>query len=165
MAGIVFLLSPKYGPFDRELLRWVLNIYEEDAGATVSLETIEMLRTRLGEWTDAQIQDWERRRRAEQISGKSIRKYYSPFLDANISQLSLFDVKFQRLIHQIRGRISMLNEVTDEAWYYFGKTFDSTLDATNHGIITANLDKAYTVIWEMSRITGDKITEATGELS
>lgn len=163
LASIVFLLSPKYGPFDREVLKWVHNIFKEDAGATVSLETINTLMTRLEEWTDEQLEDWGRRRRAEQISGKSIRKYYAPFLDANIGQVSLFDVKFQRLIHQIRAWLGALNETTDEAWYYFSKTFDSTLDSTNRRIINANLDGAYKAIWDNSRITADKITEVMGE--
>ena len=68
-------------------------------------------------------------------------------------------MKIQRLISQVRGSLSILNEEADNARFYFEKTFDSSLDEQNQKIIKSNLDYSYRNIMGMSRRLADKITD------
>lgn len=158
LAAAVYLLSPHYGTYDRELLKWVHDIYKEDAGATITLERIEGLRKIL-ELTDEQISALAVQEAARPKTAMALKKYSLPFLNANINQIPSFDVKLQRLIIQIRGQLVVLNEEADNARFYYEKTFDMSLDERNREIINSNLDDCYENVREMSRRSADKITE------
>ncbi len=75
--------------------------------------------------------------------GLSLKKFSVPFIDSNYSQIHLFNTKFQEGILEIREEIRRINEQIDLAWFYFFKTFDSSLSENNAKIVRDNLELEY----------------------
>lgn len=155
LAGIVFILSQRYGAFNRDLLNWIRDISIEDPYARPKHETIE----KMLKFTDEQIEALAKHEaKMAMVAGSVLKKCSLPFLDNNMNRLSLFGMGLQRLILQIRGRLTMLNQDIDSTQYYFQRTFDSTLSPENEKIIRINLTANYERIMENSRDIADKIT-------
>jgi len=95
----------------------------------------------------------------------NLKKYSLPFLESNMSSISLLDMKLQRLIIQIRTRLNMVNEGIDLNLFYYVKTFDSTLSEDNSAIIKNNLNQSYQNISRQYRMIVDQITRLTDKLS
>jgi len=95
----------------------------------------------------------------------NLKKYSLPFLKSNMSSISLLDMKLQRLIIQIRTRLNMVNEEIDLNFFYYVKTFDSTLSEDNSAIIKNNLNQSYQNISRQYRMIVDQITRLTDKLS
>jgi hypothetical protein len=110
-------------------------------------------------WTDEKIIAHAKNKYiAELDKGRGIKKYYLPFLDSNINLLSSFDMEFQRQIHEVRERLSILHQEIDFARYFFEKTFDSSLTKEDKERINGNLDISSKNVLEISRQIADKIT-------
>src|SRR2546430_1081622 len=65
--------------------------------------------------------------------------------------------EFQRLAHRIRGRLTILNQDIEISWFYFQKTFDSSLSDLNRGLIAENQDACQRAIRNMARLICDDI--------
>ena len=158
LAATVYLLTPNYGLYNRDFLTWIYHIFAEDTLGIVESKTVKAIEEIL-KFNDKQIDAFGKQKSyRDQNTWESLRSYNMPFLDANISRLSLFDMEFQRYVIQIRGRLGVLNEETSNARFYFEKTFDSTLSEQNHKIIKNNLDKSYESIMKLSELLAKHIT-------
>lgn len=160
LAASVYLMSARYGTYDREFLECVHPICVEDAGIVFRPEMIQSLERLIGR-TDEQIAEVaERERLTGEYSARSTnKKYLLPFLDSNMEHLSLFDAEFQRRAIQIRTHLNMLNEEAELGRFYYEKTFDSGISPENHEILCRNLDVCYRNIVGHSRTTADRITD------
>jgi hypothetical protein len=85
------------------------------------------------------------------------RRYSLPFLDAHLNALNWFSVDFQTSVHRIRSLLSIINQEADVSWFYFQRTFDSSLSVVNRQIIQTNYDGSHDLIGKAARQIVDEI--------
>ena len=163
LAGAVYLISSRFGRYNRDLLNWMHKI-STDYNDQKRLEAIEKLMKLSDKEIDALARTISYQHQQRELAF-GLKKYSLPFLDSNLRSVSLLDIKLQRLVIEIRARLNLINEEIDLNRFYFEKTFDSTLSEENYKIITKNLDENYRNISNQFRIAVDKLTYLTDKLS
>jgi hypothetical protein len=159
LAGTIYKISSRLGTLNKDLMSWTFKIFAERGSMEVTTEDMEAM-AKIEKMSAAEIQVL-----VDTIVSKqgqvalSLKKFFLPFLDSNISHLPLFDVKFQSLVLEIRTKLTLLNEEIELGRFFYEKTFDSSLSVENHRIVTDNLNELYRKVGEMAQLTADKITE------
>ena len=80
-----------------------------------------------------------------------------PFIDSNISYISLFHTEYQRQILDVRTQVHFLNEQIEQTRYFYKMTFDGNISDDNHAKISQNLNNTYLKIAQTSRTIITKI--------
>jgi len=142
------------GTLNRDLLTWCFDILSEAEDTEATSEILPAMKE-LMKLDDEKIQAIISNQGKAALS---LKKFFLPFLDSNINNLSLFDVKFQNFVLEIRAKLNLLNEEIDLSRFFYEKTFDSSLSPKNHQIINKNLDQLYQNVANIARLTADKIT-------
>jgi hypothetical protein len=149
----VWIIENNREEFNREINIWVENILLSDKGPYEKFDVKETVSKWL-EFTDEEIQA------AKTIKPKwetlKLKKFNLSFLNSQIPSLHLFSPEFQRMCHEILGRIATINEEIDVARFYYEKTFDN-LSETNRAIILNNSRQTYEHIRMFAQDTADKI--------
>ena len=161
LSGAVYLICSRFGTYKRDLLNWMYKIHAQ-YNDQKRIERIETLLKSSDEEIDAYAKEMAQQK---DVVALNLKKYSLPFLESNMSSVSLLDMKLQRLIIQIRTRLNMVNEGIDLNLFYYVKTFDSTLSEDNSAIIKNNLNKSYQNISRQYRMIVDQITRLTDKLS
>ncbi|GAH76864.1 unnamed protein product, partial [marine sediment metagenome] len=108
LAAIVFSINSKYRMLDRELLNWLRPLIKESEG-TYEKKLLKQIE-RLVKLDDEQLKAIDEYTKPHTLSAMSFKKYYLPFLDSKISDLSLFDIELQNKILEIRAQVNFFNE-------------------------------------------------------
>ncbi|MFX0090795.1 MAG: hypothetical protein ACFFBD_03445 [Candidatus Hodarchaeota archaeon] len=157
LIGAAFLLTPRYGTYDRDFINWMLPIIRDYSGTYFSQEVIERFEA-ISRYDDNQFQAWAlTQRREAETRGMNLKTYSSPYIDSTIHSLSSFNAEFQKRLMEIKSQIKILNEEVETSTYYFRMTFDGSLTDENQRIIRENLSSNYTNICGTYRRLADKI--------
>jgi len=87
----------------------------------------------------------------------------TPFIDSNISNISLLNKNIQKSIFTLIRDLSFLNGDVNQVWFYHSKTFDN-LTENNLTILKANISNLYPRIARRAKIMVDQIEELKKEL-
>jgi len=159
LAGTIYKISSRLGTLNKHLMSWTFKIFAERGSIEVTREDMEAM-AKIEKMSAAEIQTMVDAIVSKQgQAALSLKKFFLPFLDSNLSHLPLFDVKFQSLVLEIRTKLTLLNEEIELGRFFYEKTFDSSLTTENHRIVTDNLNELYRKVAEMAQLTADKITE------
>lgn len=156
LAAVAFQLASNRGEVDKQFLEWIEPIFSthprtELAGPmSEAVRAIKSLNNKNLETVVAMFR--------KTGHGWALKKYSLPFLTNQITALNLFSPEFQRLALETQAILSMINEDIDMAWFYYCKTFESSLSETNRRIINLNLEQTYAHILGLSRQVVDNIT-------
>jgi len=134
--------------YDKDFVRWCLPIFKqhsEEEGVELVLKTLE---TQLA-MPDDQFAYVASSLRAAPNVGKGLKKVNLAFSEMHLAELSLFSIKFQSQLFDLRSKLSMLNDEIDTAQKYHFMTFDSSLSPENHAIITIEVNNKYVFIQGM----------------
>lgn len=158
LIATVGQIAFKFGSFDRELLSWLRQQYENYGGAFPKERVLQSIDNLLKSGDkqlaiDAEIVN------APPGNVLSLKAFNFPFLDSQISNLSLFDAEFQNRILEIKTQVNFINEDIELSRFYFEKTFDSSITEENHEIISKNLKNAYQDVGEKACRIVDSITK------
>jgi hypothetical protein len=85
------------------------------------------------------------------------KKYTLPFLTSQITALSIFSPEFQRLALEISAKRALINAEIDTTWFYYTKTFDSSLSNINREVIHQNMRSSRKNIIDTSQEICDDI--------
>jgi hypothetical protein len=157
LVGAAYLLTPRYGKYDKEFFKWMLPIIQDYSGTYFSKEMIERFE-RVSEYDDKHFQGWAQiQRREAENKGMDLKTCSSPYIDSTMHSLSLFDTGFQKRLMEIKSQIRVLNEMIETATFYFRMTFDSSITDENQILIRENLNSNYTNLCGTYRRLSDKI--------
>lgn len=162
LALIVYQLSVRLGRLDRELIDWLHPKILSYNGPDKNDRLIESFK-RVSKTDDSVLQAYSQQQNLEG-KGMSLKKYNMVFLTTQINTLSLLDANLQSSIFCIHERLNILNQDVEKYWFYFEKSFDSSLDETNHQIVADNINGCFEVIIGQGRILVDKISYTIGQL-
>ena len=154
LASVVLSVGAHVGELDGETLRWFREVMKDDKFIK---ELSDPRFEQLSQLDDQSIRDLSRAHAAPSTQSLTFKRYSLPYLEAHLSELSLFSEEFQRLAHQIRDRLTIFNQQIDISWFYFQKTFDSSLSDLNRNLIAQNQDASQRLISRLARLICDDI--------
>jgi len=158
LAGASFLLGKEAGKFDREFLAWCLPVFRDYEGPEPTkniLKSIEMLLTQ----NDEQIERFKKITKLPEGVGLSLKHYEIPFTQSKLGEISIFNIKIQNMILNIRSHIDLLNSEIDIAMKYHFMTYDSSISIENHKRLTIDIKKRFANIQGMAMQIADRIGE------
>jgi hypothetical protein len=142
------LLGFRCGKFDKEFLNWCLSYFQNYKGVESIEDAIESIEYFLSV-KDEDIENVLALKRAmEKNHGLSLKKFYLPFLDSKIDEVSFFNIELQNIIYDIKSRLQLINEEIDSTIAYFHMTFDSSMSHENHDIVKKELIRIYITLQE-----------------
>jgi hypothetical protein len=154
LTSVVIRVGVNRGTLDTATLTWVRRITESDPESfrrfgDLSWETVSRYKD----------EDLKALSRASTPANQTLnfRRYSLPFLDVHLITLNLFPLEFRRIAHRIRANLTILNQEVDIGWFYFQKTFDSSLSELNRQLIRANHNSTHDFIEKISREIVDDI--------
>ncbi len=161
LAVLTYIINSKFEKIDKELLNWFRPLINK-SGNKKMLTLLKPIEELL-KLSNEQLNALSEYNKPNQLSALSLKKLYLPFLDSKISDLSLFDINFQRYLLEIKTQITFLNDTIELSNFYYQKTFDSSLNGDNYEIIDHNLKNTYMQISDTARIIVDLISEFIDE--
>lgn len=156
LMGMVFLIADHTGKYDRKLLEWMRPIAERYEGIHSTDSILKMVKSLLT-LSNEQLAIAVEKSKGDSNKGLSLKKHFAPLLDSKIAQLGAFDQPFQNILLEVRSHLNMINEQIEHYYFYFNKTFDSSLTEENRVNIGKNMQGSYNVISEQARIVVDLI--------
>ena len=93
----------------------------------------------------------------------SLKKYYLPYLQAKINELSSLDNEFQRKSFELIALLSLFNDNVEESKFFYKLTFDSKVSEENHQIAKQVLNDNHHFIARQARKIVDKINSFNNE--
>jgi hypothetical protein len=156
MAAAVYKLESRFGTYDRNLLQWLVTVFEAHTGPSDSTSILELLRKHAG-LDDAQLQAVAERLSADASGGLGVKKYHVPYLDSKMGELGIFAESERAMILDIRAQLALFNEEVDEARMYHKMTFDMAGSTVNHSIAETNVANAYRNLAKRARQVADRI--------
>lgn len=155
------LLCSEYGNYDKDFLRWCIANIEGSEQEEGSKEVIKMLKQHL-DLHDTEFVVLVEALRAKAGVGKSLKKTDIAFSEMHLTELSLFRIKFQSLLFELKAILSHYNDEVEKAEKYHLMTFDDSLSSENHQIVKTQVIDKYEIISKISIRSVDKITEILG---
>jgi hypothetical protein len=143
------------GTRNKESLAWIKGVYEKyrlDTPQT-SIDNIN----RLLSASDEDFAIVSSLMKGANNTGLSLKTFSLPYLESVLSELFLFETKFQMQILGIRSQIDILNEDIENVLYYHRLTFDSSAVGKNKDNILDNINGGHAEIERRCRLIVDKI--------
>ncbi|MBI5048653.1 MAG: hypothetical protein HZB54_06875 [Deltaproteobacteria bacterium] len=154
------ILGMRAGKCDREYLEWCLPYFENYEGNQPTENIKKAIKDLLNKKNEDIDQAVLILRKKDEGIGLSLKEHHLPFLESKFSNISMFNIELQNILHEINTRIRLLNEETEKAIKYFFMTFDTNQSEENHKLIKNNIYDAYknlqimaiSIIKEMDKI-------------
>jgi len=161
LACTAHLLCSQYGDYDKDFLRWCIANIEGSEQEEGSKEVLKMLQNQI-DLEDVEFAALVDALRAKAGVGKSLKKADLAFSEMHLNDLSLFSIRFQSLLFDLKAKLAHYNDEVEKSEKYHLMTFDSSLSSENHQIVKSQVLTKYEIIAGMSMRAVDKITEILG---
>lgn len=158
LAMTTFLITLKYGEFDRAFLNWLKPYLEGYEGTYTDGTILKTLDTILI-FSDQEIASYAALDRAKTEASLSLKKFRLPYVEANLGNLDLFSERTKLLMMETAAQIETINEEIDRIRFYYGLTFDSTLTGENHYRARQNITESSRNVARTGRIVLNKLPE------
>lgn len=164
LAGMAFLVTLRFGTFDRAFIKWLLPLFQSYRGAHPTKEFRDTLE-KLSGHSDAEIQTFAVMGKANEDRALSLKRFVLPYLEANMGNLDLFSERAKLLALEVSAQVAAINEETEQVRFYYGLTFDSSLTTRNHEIVNASIASSSLNVCRTGREVLAKLDELERELS
>ncbi len=156
MATVVSIIALRFGRYDKELVEWLIPLFEGYKGVNPSENILQLLKKqqKLDDKQFAEIVAYEK---VDSELGLAVKKYKLPYLESKIGELSIFSEKSQRQALEILTNLHLFNEEVEEARFYFKLTYDSGISEENHLRASEGGNASYRNIGKRARIIVDRI--------
>ncbi len=158
MASVVYITTIRFGNYNRELVKWLILVFEGYQGENPSENLLGLLKEQL-KLDDNQFSEIVVHGKADPGAGLSVKKYRLPYLESKIAELSLFPQQFQRLALEILANLHLYNEEIEEARFYFKLTFESGISSENHERAFEGGSECYRNLGERAKIIVERISK------
>lgn len=162
LVGMYYLLKSRLGQVDRDALTWTHSMYLRfDPGVGKVLESIEKLMKRPDEELEKALTLRSEESKRESVG---VSKLALPFLQQNLSCVSLLTPEAQRIVAHVQRNIRTLNDQIEDYDYWSKKTFDSSLSQGNYSIVESNVAHVSQAIANLSYKTAQLISRMISDL-
>ena len=132
-AGMAFLTKSQSGEMNRPFIEWAVGIFDKDKGAHDTTDLANVARRFLN-FTEEDIAQLAKHGSEARLQ---MRRLSIDFLASQVPNVHLFNPEFQRIYHEILGRIATINALADLLRTYELKTFDA-MTPENRAALLAN---------------------------
>ncbi len=161
---MVFRIESKYGQLNHDFFKWaqgVLIDYKGVNSSEVLLNTIGPLLKLTGEEMKTYV---EYAKQGDQLkSALSIKKYSLPLLESSFASLSQLNPILRGRLLEIKNHIGFMNEIVDDARYYFKLSFQNGISQDNYAIANANMIDSYKTYSSQARVVVSIVTKIIAE--
>ena len=147
LVGIIFQIKDRFGQLDREFLILAKSVYDEYCGIDAEDYKESLLKNVNGLLSIPADQlkvlsDSAMRKKPK--GGLTIKKHHLPIFDSNISSLIWINEKLRNQLLEIKRRVSLLNELADEAQSALNLTYQIGITPQNYSNAENNMIGSYT---------------------
>lgn len=140
----VYLIESKYSILDHKFFKWAQSVLTQYKGINTAESLLNTIGPLLNFTKDEMaIYNQMAKQQRQPNSGTSLKKHSLPFLETSINALAKFDSIFRGQLLEIKTRIGFLNEITDEARYYYQLSFQNGISPENYNIANTNMINSY----------------------
>ncbi len=155
MAAVVSRTASKFGNYDRALVKWLIPLFENSEEENRFENLLSSLKKQL-EMDDIKFAEFVASKKATTGDTLLYKKYYLPYLELKVGELSLFSEQFQRFVLDVLAHLHLFNETVEEAKSYLKLTYEQ-ISEENRAIVSENLNNSYKHIEERARIIIERI--------
>ena len=141
LAGTAYLAKDHRGTLDKPFIEWLHQIVKDYKGVYEKPERVGQYEEYL-KLTDAQIKTASKLSSAKGGIGISIKKYSLPFIENNVSMLTLFNSSSLGMILELQSQLSFFNQEIDNMRFYDQMMFNPGITPENHGILKTNFSNS-----------------------
>ncbi len=165
MAISVCRIRFKAGDISQELISWIQPIAASYNGPDKNSQLTEHLE-KLAKVDSDKILERAKYKASmtDDLQSLSLRCYGMPFLKAQINRLSLCPIRIQTRLLEILQSSELVNQIIEQHWFFYQKTFDGSLSEANHKHICNNMDLAIENIAMQGTLIVDRISEVLAVL-
>lgn len=149
---LVYRVESSYGELNHEFFEWaqsILTEYEGIHNIKSLLDTIGPLLKLSPE--EMKVYSQYAKQKKQLNSVLSLKKYSLSFLDSSLPSLAKFDAILQSQLLEIKTRIGFMNELVDEARYYFRLSFQNDISSRNYEIANIHTTDCYRIYASQAR--------------
>ncbi|MEK7525435.1 MAG: hypothetical protein AAB561_00210 [Patescibacteria group bacterium] len=148
-----YQIESRYGELNHEFFLWAQGILVGYKGVNSSESLLKIIGPLL-KLTDEQMKTYaqQTKQQNQPISGLSLKKYSLSLLESYLSSLAKFDSKLRGHLLELKVHIAFINEVVDDARYYFRLSFQNNISPTNYDIANNNMIDSYKAYKSQARV-------------
>jgi hypothetical protein len=155
---VVYRIESKYGALNQEFFKWAQSILVEYDG----INSIDSLLKTIGpilKLTDEEMDNFAKyaRQESQPNSGLALKKHSLALLDSNLVLLSKFHPILLGQLLEIKTHIGFINEIIEDARYYFRLSFQDNISPLNSQIADRNMIDSYKTYASQARVVIDII--------
>ncbi len=158
VVSAVYLIDVNQGTTTRGNLEWVRLHHSDFANKDGVPKLLDAIRQMLG-LNDEGIAFLAQDGRAKTAATPALKNYSTPILDSNFASFSYLDHKLQSALMEVRLRLSLLNQNTEEYRTYFQLTYSNQPEQSNRDRIHGNVIMALTAFKQQAIRVADAIRE------
>jgi len=156
-----FILLRRQGKLDVQYLRWLRPILDSHPGSDPDdIQSNQAIKDLVDHHLEMDPAECEARLNndttLENVS-HSLKTYVTSYLDSNIDEISNLSSDLQEDFHELRSRLSILNQEISRVMELHTKTFDSSISDDNQEILVSDIKRRHGDIQDMMRRVVDMI--------
>jgi len=158
LASDAFMMAMRFGTWDRPMLEWFKSIFDLYSGSYADPKIIKATNEMLSR-PDSDLSAIANHFKAPLHKALSLRSYFTPVMDSQVANFVIFNAGTQNLLIEIRTQLTFMNEIVEQAQFFYQKSFDSGVSEENVKIIQNNLNETYQKLGEKAHSVADLITK------
>jgi hypothetical protein len=158
---VIYKIESKHGEIDKSFFQWAQSIILSYKGINASKSFLEAV-NKVSNFTEEQIINYVSQTRALETasgSGLELKKQIFSLQDSDLNTISKFEVVLQNQLLDIKTRIGYLNEIVDDAKYYFRLSFQQDISDGNYKIANTNMINSYKSFSTQAKMVADLISD------
>lgn len=164
MAIVISCVESKFNGFSYELIDYLLVIYAKYNGKNEYKDLEKQLKEMRKRSEDDLLEVSEINQNIEVVRSLSMKKYYLPYLQAKVNELSSLEDEFQRKSLELLRLLTLFNDNVEEGKFFYKLTFDSYLSEENHQIAKQSLNEKHKFLARQARTIVEKINSFDDEI-
>jgi hypothetical protein len=158
MAQIIYLVESKYGGLNYALIDYILSVQAKYNGINKQYKNLTTHLQKIRTMAEIDLQTInESRQEIEFGKSLSLKKYYLPYLQSKINELSNQDDEFQRKSFKLLALLTTFNDNVEESKFFYKLTFDSKVSDENYQIVQQQLISLHQFLARQARAILDEI--------
>jgi hypothetical protein len=153
---VVYKVESNYGNLNKEFFKWTQSILTGYKGVNSTDSLIKAVES-LSNLTNEEIQIANKKNLNN--SGLELKKFTLSVLDSNLALLSRFNSPLQVNLLEIKTHLGFVNEIVDDARYYFRLSFENNISTKNYETANHNMINSYKNYAVQARIIIDLINK------
>jgi hypothetical protein len=155
MGWVSLTVRMNRGNADAEFINWLDPIVQSYTGAETNPELVVGLKT----LRELLLRNPGIGQQKRPLVGLGVKEYTLPLLDAHLSEISNFPVKFQSAVLAIKGHLDLFNQTVSYLRKLEDRTFDQSITGANREAVMKNIDNGFVDLANRAKRIADLVEE------